>query len=99
MLPEGPLVASEAEKDLVKAKGASPAVLLPDRVLSIWEGQLLGSLKNLSLADSLLSGVGKVVVTPSDSGIPGPSCSQGEGGEKRKNCFLCSLLWVSVCRR
>ena len=48
----------------------------------------MGSLKNLSLADSLLSGVGKVVVTPSDSGIPGPSCSQGEGGEKQEELFL-----------
>ena len=90
MLPEGPLIASEAEKDLVRAKGKGtpPAVLLTDKILSSWEGHLLGSLKNLSLTDSLLSGVGKVLVAPSDSGIPGTSCAQGVGGDKQEELFL-----------
>ena len=90
MLPEGPLIASKAEKDLVRAKGkgSPPAVLLTDKILSSGEGHLLGSLKNLSLTDSLRSGVGKVLVAPSDSGIPGTSCAQRVGGDKQEEVFL-----------
>ena len=88
VLPEVSLVASQAEKDLVSAKEGAPAITLPDRVLASWEKQLLFSLKNLSLADSLLSGVGKVVVSSPDEGIPGPSASAGQGDDRQEDLFL-----------
>ena len=47
----------------------------------------MSSLKNLSLADVLLSGVGKLVVSPDDE-IPGPSMSKGDGGDRQEDLFL-----------
>ena len=88
VLPEASLVASQAEKELVSAKEGSPVVTLPDKVLASWETQLVFSLKNLSLADSLLSGVSKVLVPSSDVGIPGPSTSAGQGGDRQEDLFL-----------
>ena len=88
VLPEAPLAYSLAEKELLSAKEGPPAITLPDKVLSNWEAQLLFSLKNLSLADSLLSGVGKVVVSSSDEQLPGPSTSAEGGGVRQENLFL-----------
>ena len=74
---------------MVSAKGGGlPVVTLSDRLLASWESQILSSLRNLSLADSLLSGVGKLVVSSPDSGVPGPSTSEGEGGDKQEDLFL-----------
>ena len=86
-MPEASLAASQAE-ELVTVKEGPPAVTLPDKVLSSWESQLLYSLTNLSLADSLLSGVGKVLVSSPDAGIPGPSSSAGERDDKQEDLFL-----------
>ena len=87
LLPDAPLVVSQAEKEMMGSKVISPAVSLPDKLLSSWESQLLSSLKNLSLADVLLSGVGKLVVSPDDE-IPGPSTSKGDGGDRQEDLFL-----------
>ena len=87
LLPDAPLVVSQEEKETMGSKVRSPAVTLPDKCLSVWEAQLLSSLKTLSLADALLSGVGKLVVSPDDE-IPGPSTSKGEGGGRQEDLFL-----------
>ena len=72
-LPEAPLAFSQAENELLSAKEVPPAFTLPDKVLSSRGGSSLFSLKSLSLAVPLLSGVGKVVVSSSDVEFHGPS--------------------------
>ena len=49
------------EKELlIGDAGARPAATVPDHIFGSWEGQLLHSLEVLLLADSYVSGVGKV---------------------------------------
>ena len=71
-LPEAPLASLKLD-ELLSAKEVPPAFTLPDKVLSSRGGSSLFSLKSLSLAVPLLSGVGKVVVSSSDVEFPGPS--------------------------
>ena len=52
MLPARPLELSDAEKDLVSVKNVPITVSVFDKTLASWEGQLLCSLENLSLADT-----------------------------------------------
>ena len=77
-LPVRPLELSYAEKDLVSVKSAPISVF--DKTLFVWEGQLLAALENLSLADTLLAGVGRILVPPTDSGSPGPHLSESWAG-------------------
>ena len=77
-LPEVPLAASELQKELVSTKGTPPAFALPEFSLLLGRGSFVLA-KNHSLAGSLLSGVGKILVSPPGSGIPGPPISAGRG--------------------
>ena len=87
-LPERPLLISDAERDLVSANNFPLAFSLSDKTLASWEEQLLFGLENLSLADALLSGVGKMLMLPSDSGTPSPLTSAGVGGNWHEELFL-----------
>ena len=69
-------------------KEGSPAVFLSDRVLASWESQLVHSLSNLSLADSLLSGVGKVFIPSPNAEGPGSSVLAGENELRQDDLFL-----------
>ena len=88
VLPRTSSIVSQPEKELIPVKEGSPAVFLSDRVLASWESQLVHSLSNLSLADSLLSGVGKVLIPSPDAEGPGSSVLAGENELRQDDLFL-----------